>query len=123
MLQPISKLLEPLSIQNHSILFLIIIRSNVFKLVKTNSVLDFLKNNTSLTSTWRVLFWIESKASCFNYYLIWRRFSTEGNAYQRCWVLIEDEGLSYFNAGVFDSQQVRDVQACNKHNHPMTFYW
>ena len=31
----------------------------IFKLVKTNSALDFLKNNT--------LFLIKSKASCFNY--------------------------------------------------------
>ena len=39
-----------MSIQNYSILFLIIIEDkglNVLKLVKTNFVLDFLKNNTS----------------------------------------------------------------------------
>ena len=37
--------------------------SKAFKLVKTNSALDFLKNNTSLAT-----FLIKSKASCFNDY-------------------------------------------------------
>ena len=80
------------------------------------------KKKTSLASTWRVLFLIESKALCFNYYLICCRFSTDGNAYRRCWVLIEDEGLSYLNPGVFDRQHVRDVQAYNKHNAPMNWW-
>ena len=45
--------------------------SKVFKLVKTNSALDFLKNNTSsaAASEYTVLFLIKSKASCFNYYI------------------------------------------------------
>ena len=42
---------------------------NVFKLVKTNSALDFVKNNTSLASTSEVLSLIKSKVSCFNYYI------------------------------------------------------
>ena len=36
----------------------------VFKLVKTNSALDFLKTNAS-----EGIFFINSKAPCFNYYL------------------------------------------------------
>ena len=38
----------------------------VFKLLKTNSSLDFLKNNTSTTSA-SVLFLKKSQVSCFNY--------------------------------------------------------
>ena len=56
----------------HLRLFLIIMEdegSNVFKLVQTNSAFYFLKNNTSSANAKRVLFFIESKASCFNYYL------------------------------------------------------
>ena len=45
------KLLAPLSIHNCSILFLIIMEGpKVFKLVKTNSALDFLKNNNTSAS-------------------------------------------------------------------------
>ena len=49
------KLLAPSSIHDYSILVLIIMKDegpNVFKLVKTNSASDFLKNNTSSTSAW-----------------------------------------------------------------------
>ena len=53
-IQGIYKLLAPSSIHNYSILFLIIMKDKgpkVFKCVKTNSALDFLKNNTSSAST------------------------------------------------------------------------
>ena len=47
---PCYKLSTPSSIHNYSILFLIIMKDEVpkvYQLVKTNSALDFLKNNTS----------------------------------------------------------------------------
>ena len=39
-----------------------------FKLVKANSALDFLKNNTSSATASKGLLSMKSKASCFKYY-------------------------------------------------------
>ena len=41
----------------------------VFKLVKTNATLDFLKNNTLSGTSWGVLFLTKSKTPCFNDYM------------------------------------------------------
>ena len=44
-------------------------RPKVFKLVKTNFALDFLKNNTSLASASEgIIFYYISKVSCFKSY-------------------------------------------------------
>ena len=61
--------MAPLPIHNYSILFSVIMNDewpNFLKLVKTNSTLDFLKNNTSSASVFGVLFLIKSKESYFN---------------------------------------------------------
>ena len=67
----IKKLLALLSIYNYSILFLMIMNDEgpkVLKLVKTNSALDFLKNNTSSASISEgTINKIQDRTS-FNYY-------------------------------------------------------
>ena len=59
------------SIHNYSILFLIIMKdtgSKVFKLVKANSALDFLKNSTSLDNASEGI--IFDKIHCIVFYLL-----------------------------------------------------
>ena len=61
------------SVHNYSISFLIIMKDEgpkVRKLVKTNSALDFLKNNTSSASTLEGIIFDKIKPSRFNYYIM-----------------------------------------------------
>ena len=60
-----------LSIYNYSILFLMIMNDEgpkVLKLVKTNSALNFLKNNTSSASISEGTINKIQDRACFNYY-------------------------------------------------------
>ena len=68
----IKKTLTHSSVHNYSILFSIIMKvewSKVFKLVETNSALDFLRNNISWPCASEDIIFQKIKASCFSCHL------------------------------------------------------
>ena len=80
----IEKRVAPSSIHNYSILFFDNCkrqRAKIFKLVKTKSVLDFLKNNTSLASAWEGITFNKIQGIVFQlsttrilHFLVWNNY-------------------------------------------------